>query len=53
MISNELMQGISDFLSFPFTLSADAGVLFTHYGSMLNEMPMTAARTIPPFSMIC
>lgn len=36
--SNELMQGISGFLGFPFTLIADAGVIFTHYGPMLNEI---------------
>ncbi len=36
--SNQLMQGISGALGFPFTLIADAGVIFTHYGPMLNEI---------------
>ena len=36
--SNELMQGISGLLGFPFTLIVDAGVIFTHYGPMLNQI---------------
>lgn len=36
--SNQLMQGISGAFGFPFTLIADAGVIFTHYGPMLNEI---------------
>ena len=36
--SNEMMQGLSGLLGFPFTLIADAGVVFTHYGPMLNEI---------------
>lgn len=36
--SNELMQGISGALGFPYTLIVDAGVIFTHYGPMLNEI---------------
>ena len=30
------MQGISGFIGFPFTLIADASVIFTHYGPMIN-----------------
>lgn len=36
--SNEFVQGVSGVLGFPFTLIADAGVIFTHYGSMLNTI---------------
>ena len=36
--SNQVMQGISGALGFPFTLIADAGVIFTHYGPMLNTI---------------
>lgn len=36
--SNQLMQGISGALGFPFTLVVDAGVIFTHYGPMLNDI---------------
>lgn len=43
--SNELMQGISGVLGFPYTLIADAGVIFTHYGSMLNEIRSLYGRS--------
>ncbi len=36
--SNEFVQGVSGLLGFPFTLMADAGVIFTHYGAMLNTI---------------
>lgn len=36
--SNMLMQAISGVAGFPYTLLADAGVIFTHYGPMLNEI---------------
>lgn len=36
--SNVTMQGLSGLLGFPFTLVADAGVIFTHYGPMINEI---------------
>lgn len=36
--SNKLMQGISGVLGFPFTLIADAGVIFTHHRFMLNDI---------------
>lgn len=36
--SNMAMQGISAVLGFPFTLIVDAGVIFTHYGPMINEI---------------
>lgn len=34
--SNEIVQGLSGALGFPFTVIADVGVIFTHYGPMLN-----------------
>lgn len=36
--SNELIQGFSGVLGFPFTVIADVGVIFTHYGPMLNDI---------------
>lgn len=36
--SNEVMQGLSSVLGFPFTLVVDAGVIITHYSPMLNEI---------------
>ena len=43
--SNELMQGISGVLGFPFTLIADASVIFTHYGPLLNEIRQIYGRS--------
>ncbi len=36
--SNSGIQAITGVLGFPWTLIADVGVLFTHYGPMLNEI---------------
>lgn len=36
--SNIAIQGLSGILGFPFTLLADGAVIFTHYGTMLNEI---------------
>lgn len=36
--SNIVIQGLSGVLGFPFTLLADGAVIFTHYGTMLNEI---------------
>lgn len=36
--SNTAMQGLTGLLGFPFTTIADVGVVFTHYGPMLNEI---------------
>lgn len=36
--SNITMQAISGMFGFPFTFMADVGVIFTHYGPMLNEI---------------
>lgn len=36
--SNVLIQGVSGILGFPFTLIADGAIIFTHYGTMLNEI---------------
>lgn len=36
--SNVVIQGMSGILGFPFTLIADGAVVFTHYGTMLNEI---------------
>lgn len=44
--SNQLMQAISGFLGFPFNLIVDAGVIFTHYAPMLNEIRKTYGRTL-------
>lgn len=42
---NELMQGISGVFGFPYTLIVDAGVIFTHYGPMLNEIRSIYGRS--------
>lgn len=36
--SNQMMQGISGLLGFPYTLIVDAAALVTHYGPMLNDI---------------
>ena len=36
--SNTAMQGLTGLLGFPFTTIVDVGVIFTHYGPMLNEI---------------
>lgn len=36
--SNLAMQGLSGALGFPFTVIADVGVIFTHYGPMINDI---------------
>lgn len=43
--SNELLQGVSGLFGFPFTLLADAGVIFTHYGPMLNRIRSIYGRS--------
>lgn len=43
--SNIVIQGLSGVLGFPFTLLADGAVIFTHYGSMLNEIRSLYGRT--------
>lgn len=43
--SNEFMQGVSGFLGFPWTLIADAGVIITHYGPMLNNIRAAYGRS--------
>jgi len=47
--SNVLMQGLTGWVGFPFTLFADAAVFFTHYGPMLNEIRAVFGRK--PMSM--
>lgn len=42
--SNIAMQAISGAFGFPVTLAVDAGVVFTHYGSMLNEIRSVYGR---------
>lgn len=42
--SNIAMQGLSGLLGFPFTTIADVGVVFTHYGPMLNEIRCVYGR---------
>lgn len=36
--SNSLIQGLTGIVGFPFTLIADGAVVFTHYGTMINEI---------------
>jgi len=43
--SNIAIQGLSGILGFPFTLLADGAVIFTHYGTMLNEIRSLYGRT--------
>ena len=43
--SNIAIQGLSGVLGFPFTLLADGAVIFTHYGTMLNEIRSLYGRT--------
>ena len=43
--SNIVIQGLSGVLGFPFTLLADGAVVFTHYGTMLNEIRSLYGRT--------
>ena len=43
--SNIVIQGLSGVLGFPFTLLADGAVIFTHYGTMLNEIRSLYGRT--------
>lgn len=42
--SNIAMQGLSGVFGFPFTLIADGGVIFTHYGPMLNKIRAVYSR---------
>ena len=57
--SNILLQGLSGIAGFPFTLFADIGVVFTHYGPMFNEIrevyghPPVSADTVKAFVMGC
>lgn len=43
--SNIAMQGLSGLVGFPFTTLADFGVIFTHYGPMLNEIRRIYGRS--------
>lgn len=43
--SNIAIQGLSGVFGFPFTLLADGAVIFTHYGTMLNEIRSLFGRT--------
>lgn len=43
--SNIVIQGLSGIMGFPFTLLADGAVIFTHYGTMLNEIRSLYGRT--------
>lgn len=43
--TNILMQGVSGVLGWPWTLAADVGVIFTHYGPMLNEIRQKYGRS--------
>lgn len=44
--SNEIMQGLSSVLGFPFTLVVDAGVIFTHYGPLMNDIRKIYGRSL-------
>lgn len=43
--SNIAMQGFSGLLGWPWTLAVDVGVVFTHYGPMLNEIRSMYGRS--------
>lgn len=43
--SNTLIQAITGAVGFPFTLIADAGVIFTHYGKMFNQIREVYGRS--------
>ena len=43
--SNIVIQGLSGVLGFPFTIMADGAVIFTHYGTLLNEIRSLYGRT--------
>ena len=52
--TNVAMQGASGLLGWPFTIAADVGVVFTHYGPMLNDIrtlygrkPVDAESIVP------
>lgn len=52
--TNVAMQGASGLLGWPFTIVADVGVVFTHYGPMLNDIrtlygrkPVDAESIVP------
>jgi len=36
--SNSLIQGLTGIVGFPYTMLADGAVIFTHYGTMFNEI---------------
>ena len=44
--SNIAIQGLSGILGFPFTLLADGAVIFTHYGTMPNEIRSISSEHI-------
>ena len=50
--SNEFVQGVSGVLGFPFTIIADAGVIFTHYGTMLNTIRTIYGRDPVSFDVV-
>lgn len=43
--TNIMMQGASGLLGWPWTLAADVGVIFTHYGPMLNDIRLKFGRS--------
>lgn len=43
--SNIAIQALSGVLGFPFTLLADGAIIFTHYGTMLNEIRSLYGRS--------
>ena len=53
------MQGVSGVFGFPFTFMADVGVIFTHYGPMINKIRSIYGRspvsleTIKPIISAC
>lgn len=50
--SNEFLQGVSGFFGFPVTLVVDAGVVFTHYGPMLDEIRSIYGRKPVSYEVI-
>lgn len=57
--TNIVMQGASGLLGWPWTIAADVGVVFTHYGPMLNSIraiygrPEISVDTVAPIVQGC
>ena len=52
-ISNIAIQGASGLLGWPWTTAADVGVVFTHYGPMLNGRNPVSIDVVAPIIQGC